>query len=249
MNNNHDHSLSALGQSIPIAHRFVSKERPVRPGASISNLHGDAGTATLIVKRRFVKNGALYLLSCEHVLRPKNSRTDGQVVQPAVQDGIGSGRYNVIGEKPIVAGLSSKKINFVDAAIVRLNKKIKGQNLTNGNSWPIISIGKVGAKNTKVTMVGRSSGVTEGAILNPSNQSSFDYSAMGWSRPLQFAEITKCNYLSGPGDSGAPVFNTDTGELIGLHIGGGPDPDNNEDNLGYFCPIQRVFETLNIELI
>ncbi|MEM7358831.1 MAG: trypsin-like peptidase domain-containing protein [Pseudomonadota bacterium] len=225
---------------------LVRKERPVRPGNSISIAGGEAGTATVMVKQLGANDGATYLLSCEHVLKPNNQEA-ASILQPALQDATGTGNLNRIGNKVTVAGLSEFKSNQIDAAIVQLNSGIKGQNLTSEGNWPIFSVDRNYDDGMPVTMVGRSSGQVEGMIVNASVDQEMDYSELGWLKPIYFSGIAQCDYPCQPGDSGAPVLNSATGSLVGIHMAGGSDEVGN--SFGFFCPAWQVFDQLHLQLI
>lgn len=226
---------------------LIGRERPLRPGASVGVIGGIAGTITALVKRTDIRDGKSYLLSCEHVLKPKNINGKIQVVQPAVNDGSGTGMNNRIGTIIKTAGLSETGHNTIDAAIVRLFPDLSSQNLTLGKTKRIFSIDRTLRQGIGVTMFGRSSGVVNGVICDTTTDMKLDYRYLGWKQLLTFSAISKCDYPSSPGDSGAPIINSNTGKLIGMHIAGGEDKNGNP--LAFFCPIWRVFEELNIELI
>lgn len=221
---------------------MIRRERPIRPGSSIGAIGGNAGTATILVRRQRADDRHTYLLGCEHVMRPKSLRSEPVIVQPAVQDSTGTGSRNIVGHGVHTAGLSEEKTNYVDAAIVRLLGSVKPQNFTTEGNCTIYDIGREISPDMQITMVGRSSGKVQGRVMEPEFKEALDYTAMGWRKPLKFAGLAKCEYVCRSGDSGAPVINTETGQLIGLHIAG-------IAGVGLFCPIWRVFDALQIELI
>ncbi len=225
----------------------INRERPLRPGASVGVIGGKAGTITALVKRTDTRDGHPYLLSCEHVLKPANVNGKIQVVQPAVEDGVGTGMNNRIGTVINAAGLSTTNSNTVDAAVVRLFADVLPQNLTLIKPQRLLSIDKSIPRGTSITMIGRTSGAETGSVTTASTDEKLDYRNLGWRQFLHFSAITKCDYRSAPGDSGAPIINNNTGRLIGMHIAGGQDDD--ENSVAFFCPIWRVFDALNIELI
>ena len=222
---------------------YAGRVRPLRPGASIGLIGGNAGTVTALVKKRESKDGKTYLISCEHVLHPKSHSQLTRVVQPAMQDGPGTGSYSYIGEDVSVAGLTENEDNSIDAAILKLPKKVGVQNLMLGTNFPLIRTGAQFDVGSDVVFVGRSSGINEGKIVCTDVSKSFDYEGSGWTKQLSFSDIVCCKYKQYclPGDSGAPVVDPISGSLIGLHFAG-------DKKFGFFCRIQQVFDAFNVEL-
>lgn len=226
---------------------YTGRERPICPGASVGITDGEPGTITALVRKTTSKDKAVYALSCEHVLKPKNAGNSISVVQPAIQDGIGTGSYNRIGKSVITANLSLVNSNVVDAAIVKLNGNVKGQNFLRSENLYMRGVDTDVHVGQKVLMIGRSSGTEVGQITEMNASEIVNYQRLGWSASMNFVGVLKANYKNAPGDSGAPVINPTTGDLIGIHFSGKKVSEGKSES--FICPIQSVFEKLKIELI
>ena len=228
----------------PVAHAFSARERPVRPGASLSPVGHLAGTACAVVRRPVgVGRSNRYLLSCEHVLFPEFKRNTPQpILQPAASDGA-EYPVNVIGHQFARGGLYASGINDVDAAIVRLNRDVTVSNQPVSEVFTLSGTSAEFGPGQSVTLYGRSSGRLQGVIVDASIDATIGYDSAYGMQTLRFSRLVRCQYDDTPrgGDSGAPVVLAGTSRLLGMHIGGG-------SGFGFFCRIDAVFMRLHIGL-
>lgn len=228
----------------PVAQGFQAMERPIRPGASISHVNDAAGTACMVVRKTV---GAhlhhRYLLSAEHVLCDVFERDGADaIVQPAKEDSPYAGRLDQIAHQLQRVNLFANGVNEIDAAIALLLPGVEMTNRPLGCSFQIRDFSTRHETQAPVLMVGRTSELQPGKILDPSVNTKISYrSAAGRQRVLRFRNVVRCDYQSAGGDSGAPVVHAGTKQLLGLHIAG-------TAGASYYCKIDRVFSILQIGL-
>ena len=227
-------------KELPKAQRFTATTRPIRPGASISSDPGLPGTACAVVRRAGSKHSHLYLLSCEHVLFNAGG-TVNPILQPASADLAARSLKQQVAAPALRGGLSTVGINELDAAIALLDPKVMMKNIPLSTNRLFHTTTSSFSAGDNVTIYGRSSGISSGPIIETSLSTELDYRAQGFNRPLKFHNIVSARYQNAGGDSGAPVILTDTGQLIGIHMAG-------DDNVGFFCKIERVFSRLHLRL-
>lgn len=221
-----------------------SRERPLRPGCSISRLDHEAGTLTAVVTKVYEPNRR-FALSCEHVLFPLSKQYSANVCQPADSDSLGLGEYDVVASGIEPAGMDLNTANEIDAAIVRLDPAIQSDAFVMNTDVYLGSIAPASTaiKGAKIIMVGRSSGVQEGDLLDPDDAASIVHGGPGYEREVEFEGIASATYDSDPGDSGAPVILADSGALIGMHIG-----SDSRTNTAFFAYVDKVFDHFQIVL-
>jgi hypothetical protein len=212
-------------------------EKTLRPGASISNVKGTAGTIGALVRRA----GKVELLSNAHVLALSGK---GKLGSPILSPGIGDG-----GKSPrdIVAKLSKVVrfakggafTNLVDCATARpspehaaaLDPSIPGIGLLKG---------VVAAKRgMKILKTGLSTGTTTGTVRDVHFRFSLDYDGVG---RVGFLDQVLCTRYSSFGDSGSLVVDKASKRAVGLHFAGAPQGS-------VFNPIQAVLDELGAELV
>lgn len=225
--------------SRPRLNAFVTKQRPVRPGASISAFDSLPGTACAVVRKRLGRElSSRYLLSCEHVLF--NGFGLVKPGQPVVQPARSDGGVLMVGKTAGRGGLNPKLQNEVDAGLVKLSDKSKMVNIPAGEAMGFTRSSDVIHQNDRVSCFGRTSRRSNGKII--SEFADIDMK-LPWNGGaiMRFRNLICSDYSSAAGDSGAPVVNRDRNELIGMHIGSSGD-------YGYACRIKKVFDRLQIEL-
>ena len=227
--------------------RYTRRERPLRPGVSISTIDGEPGTLTAIVKdpRRLDESWAL---SCAHVLAGRVQSGDSgsyiqhsaTVCQPANDDSFGLGLIDQVGRCLRSIPLRSDGINHVDAAAVRLTPDVAALNHPMELALPITQASYALREEQRVAIVGRSSGYSEGRVLATASAQRVLFCST-W---LLFDGVAEADYQCAPGDSGAPVIDVVSGQLLGIHIAG-----TDSGSYGYFCRIERVLRALQLGLI
>lgn len=93
-------------------------------------------------------------------------------------------------------------------------------------------------RGARVRLYGASSRLSNGIVRDSDFAPLLPYSGLG---RVRFVRQVLCSRFSLPGDSGAPVVNTD-GALVGMHLAG-------SDQVSIFTPFAHVASTLNIELV
>ena len=94
------------------------RQRPLMIGSSIGHLSGTAGTLGCFVRQR---DGAVKMLSNNHVLAAENTGRPGDpVLQPAIRD-LGSDTRDVVGELATFVELLALEPNRVDCALASLH--------------------------------------------------------------------------------------------------------------------------------
>lgn len=227
-------------RQLPVAHLNTAMTRPVRPGSSISVVAGLPGTACAVVRRSVGRASQLYLLSCEHVIFDARAQHN-TIVQPASVDQPFSTPGQFVAAAASRGQLRASGLNEIDAAIARIDSGISMRNIPMGTTRQFNSTTSGFGVDDEVVVYGRTTGMSQGLIVNESLSVHLDYSKQGFAGALAFHNIVQATYPSEGGDSGAPVILARSGELIGMHIAG-------DDSFGYFCKIERVFSRLQLRL-
>lgn len=229
---------------IPVAQSFTSRERPLRPGASIGRGRGSAGTACAVVRRAVGSGrGGRFLLSCEHVLYDPQASGDAPLLQPAHDDG-GIDTQSAVARNFLRGGLYAHGLNDVDAAIARLDDDVTMLNRPLGGGPRFRGVRRHLSGSEDLVLHGRSSGRNVGVIDKIGIDIRLAYPGPRRTvRRLHFRNLVRCHYRDPTlgGDSGAPVVSKDGGELLGMHVGA-------EGSNAYFCPIDPIFRRLQIGL-
>jgi len=210
---------------------------PVQPGNSIGHVNATAGTLGAIV----TKGGAFHILSNSHVLAISGTAKKGDdIVYPGIADH---------GELPadLVAQLVDFKkfvtggdfVNRVDCAIAKptearlanLVSEIKGLGVPTGTIKP--------ERGMKVVKVGRTTGKTEGEVLDVHFRFVLGYDGVG---EVGFLDQVLCTRYSAGGDSGSLVLDQATGRAVGLHFAGA-------EGGSVFNPIDEVLAALDVKLV
>lgn len=239
------------------AHAFVARTRPLRPGSSIGFHLLDSGPGTLgcIVRSTRPNEAGWYLLlSCEHVLyndlrqRDEINRADGNLArtieQPAPRLRHGSPR-NPIAVLRRAGGIQFMGwINHIDAAVAQLARRIEPGTNNPLRSLPPLRATASARPHQRVRLVGASTESRLGRVLNPNVTTTIWYRgehAGDPDRAARFTGLVSYDCDSEPGDSGGPVIDAETNDLLGIHVAG-------EGSRAVFCPIHTIFSILDLRL-
>lgn len=222
---------------------YYKKIRPLQPGCSIGAPAGETGTLTAFVRKPF-EPGAIYLLCCEHVLSRPGREEVFDIAQPSNQDSGGFAQFDIVANNIETGGLATTGTNLVDAAIAQMDNRIRFRTVAmderlSTDQWAPIEPVK---RPVPVTMIGRTSGVSQGMVMSVNESISLPAENYPGSPEILYEGLGLANYQSASGDSGAPVFLTSSGELAGMHIG-------EFNKFAYFVPIERVLDELNVRLV
>ncbi|RIQ23286.1 hypothetical protein [Jiangella rhizosphaerae] len=230
------------------AAELQQRQRPLRPGLSVSHLNVTAGTIGAFVVASDAPDDVL-VLSNNHVLADSGRGTAGDaVVQPGVADG-GTVAGDRIGVLAGVVALDPVVPNLVDAATARLDDGVEisaGYPAGELTGWVAVT------DDVEVEKAGRTTGVTRGRV------SAIEVDGISVQYPsgvLDFddqIEVTgtgtgPAGFSSG-GDSGSLVYRPDTREAVGLLFAGSDTGGPDRQGLTYCNPIGTVLDRLGVRL-
>jgi hypothetical protein len=239
------------------AQSLIQPHPPAAPGCNIGfHLH-DAGTGSICCFVRGLlpeDEGHTLLLSCEHVLcnnlRDRDALLDGSLRGTIEMPGpYHQARLKIDGTEIATVHrfgnvLFGGQPNRVDAAVARLEPGTQFSATTAGYSFPIVGT-SAPAAGMEIMKIGSSSGLQFGRIHDDFLvNATVDYVAASTGGPLRsayFTDVVRYRCRCDDGDSGGPVLNAHTFELVGMHFAGHGDE-------GLFCPIETVFAELAITL-
>jgi|SRR6185436_14830409 len=191
------------------------KLRPVQSGFSVGHKDITAGTVGAIV----AKGGKRFILSNSHVLANAGlGKLKDTVFYPGPTDG-GSAASHLVGTlaKFVKFKIGGDFVNRVDAALCQIDKERLEE-------LEFAIHGLKGAPKTiaakrgmKIVKLGRTTGKTEGEILDVNFRVVVDYDGVG---PVGFFDQGFCTRYSKPGDSGSLVLDKSSGKILGLHFAG-----------------------------
>lgn len=211
------------------------KYRPAQPGVSVGNVGVSAGTLGAIVRDNLT--GKIGILSNAHVLvsNPMYSTMDDyRVTQPGIYDG--ANISDVIGSTIRWITINPYDNNYVDCALAivdnpaDINDEIIELGRITGVGEPI--------QNMRVIKSGRSSGVTEGTIIDTKADIKVGYKGF----TAQFVNQCICTSIGIPGDSGSLVLDKSNNNAVALLFAG-------SDSITIITPISRVLSNLNVSFI
>jgi hypothetical protein len=218
------------------------RNRPFRPGHSISHCDMAAGTLSLIVKKRGI-DFPRYVLGANHVLTQYGALGDqDDIIQPGLSDG---GRHPAdrvarLAERVEIKFHDSEYQNKVDAAI--------GELITQEYSTDIEGIGQIAGvgrsvrRDMRVKIYGKRSREQFGKVNDPTARLRIPYKvSLSSYKRAGFRDMVVCTRFSSPGDSGAAVL-SENNQVLGLIVAG-------SDVSSVFCKIGNVFHALDIELV
>jgi hypothetical protein len=215
--------------------------RPLIIGCSVAHATFTAGTLGLIAQH--VKTGRTVFVSNSHVFAHSGNAAVGDAItQPGKKDG----GTTPVGALLDFAPLKTSGFNLVDAAIAVPDPAIALQpNQIPGIGAFTIPLTGILLPNTKVSKLGRTTGLTHGVIT----ATEFDHcvvdSEIGNLTYDDQIEITGVDKpFSREGDSGSLVV-TDQNEAIGM-VFCGNEFANNDHGLTYANPLPKVMDALNL---
>lgn len=230
---------------------------PAAPGCNIGFHLQDAGTGSICCFVRGLlpeDEGHTLLLSCEHVLcnnlRDRDALLGGTLRGTIEMPGPYHQKQRGIPGTEIATVHRFGNVRFggalnrIDAAVARLEPGTQFSATTAEYSFPIVGT-SAPAAGMEIMKVGSSSGTQFGRIHDDFVvNATVDYApeiAGGPRRSAYFTDVVRYRCRCDDGDSGAPVLNAHTFELVGMHFAGTGDE-------GLFCPIETVFAELAITL-
>jgi hypothetical protein len=204
----------------------------VQPGDRVSHLAGKAGLIGLGV--RSTNGGGLLILSCSHVLAPRNHLRPGVNIIESPPLPSPTNPTNRIGE------LASFKLE-IDAATCRPDA---------GVTFPIASVDgttirslfdpeNLGLRGRKVWRLDRSGTRVEGTLESFDDQ---EVDLHDGQAPVQFTRVIRYKTPNSRGDSGGAVIDQATNQLVGLHFAG------DGSNTGLISQALPIFRSLRIKL-
>lgn len=220
-----------------IAPQVNKKIKPIQSGFSIGHKDGDTGTLGAIVK----KDGAFFALSNSHVLAKSGTATLGDaILYPGSVDG-GLGIHQIAKLSKFVKFKGTGEfINLFDAAIARI-----GAQHTAKLDFSILHVS--GTPTTiepqrlmKVVKRGRTTGDTEGEIIDVNFRVVFPYEALG--TDIGFTDQVLCSRYTRSGDSGSIVVDKASGKIVGLHFAG-------SDKSSIFSPIRPIIDAFDFSFV
>ena len=224
-------------------------QRPLLIGVSIGHYRITAGTLGCFVKTR---NGdAVRILSNNHVLADENGGRKGDaILQPGAFDG-GKKPRDVVGTLDRFVRLKKTGSNFVDCALATVStgiqynaKDLRGFGTLTGIAATPLDIGD------NVSKVGRTTGLTHGrvkAIELDNVIVGYDIGNLRFDGQIEI-EGTDDRAFSQGGDSGSLIVNADR-KAVALLFAGGDQGGSNGRGLTYGNPIDKVFDSLGVDLI
>jgi hypothetical protein len=237
----------------------MGRARPLRLGASVSDLHPPARpiahAGTLGFFARDSVSGHEGFVSNNHVIAGSNRTPVGTpVVQPGVLDG-GVAADRIATLTRFVPMLFGGAPNVVDAAFAQFDEPtpaIPARDLYDtGDALVLNAAGTASVViGDHVVKVGRSTGVTYGEVVAVSVM---NLNVAYGSRRARFdnqiqIESRNINAFSRPGDSGSLIVNS-KGAAIGLLFAGGATGGTHGSGYTFANPIDAVLKLLDVTLI
>lgn len=230
---------------------YRARNRPLLIGSSVGFAMSGlvmAGTLGCFVRRG--RSGDLHILSNNHVLADENQyRRGGDITQPATLDGGGPPADTVARLSGFVR-LDPSGINFVDAAIAKLDRgiaakvsKLTGLGTLTGMIERNLEVGDGVAK------IGRTTGVGRGRVTAVELDGvtvTYDLGVITFDNQIEI-EGAGTRAFSGPGDSGSLIVDEER-RATALLFAGGDHGGSNAKGLTYANPIDAVLSALKVEL-
>jgi hypothetical protein len=232
--------IVSVGEVSPMA--FTTRCRPMHVGASISHNRVQSGTLAAFATCMGANDDSVYALSCNHVLAEFNSLSVGDaVVQPGVTDkGKAKDKIGELAALIPLAYSDEEYLNYADAALAKITEP---DCLPDGiNALPTVAINRDLRKNSRVHMIGRTSGRSVGQTIDISARLRLRYPRGPRSTSLVgFTDVVVCTPFTKRGDSGALVMDNNN-RAVGLIMAG-------SNRVSIMCKIGYIIDSLNIEKI
>jgi hypothetical protein len=230
---------------------YRARNRPLLIGSSVGFVLSDlvmAGTLGCFVRKG--RSRDLYILSNNHVLADENQyKRGGEIAQPGTLDG-GRAPADTVARLSGFARLDPGGINFVDAAIARLEPGIEA------NVARLTGLGTLAGAierplevGDSVAKVGRTTGVRRGRVTAVELDGvtvTYDLGVVTFDNQVEI-EGAGAQAFSGPGDSGSLIVDEDR-RAAALLFAGGDHGGSNGKGLTYANPIEAVLSALKVEL-
>ena len=228
-------NIVEIGEIVAFDIDRTIRTRPAVPGISIGNVDITAGTFGAVVIDN--ETGLKAILSNAHVFTTdvREATSSLEIVQPGIFDG-GILPDDIIATLTKWIILNENRLNFVDCAIATplnqedIDEEIVGIGPINGVETPFVDM--------EITKSGRTSGVTNGTILDTNMLVSVNYRGQGL---ITFDDQILATSMGAPGDSGSLLMSADNHKAVGLLFAGSSDST-------IFCKIQNVINNLNISI-
>lgn len=223
------------------------RHRPLRIGSSVGHPSVTAGTLGCFVRRR---DGALRMLSNNHVLAAENAgRVGDAVLQPA---GLDAGRApeDVVGELSSFVELHTTEANRVDCALAELRDGVDADLRTLDNG---VLLEGVAAEEDAIAVekVGRSTGRTRGVVTTIDIDNlvvEYDIGELRFDGAIQIESEDRRSFSDG-GDSGALIYTADTHLALGLLFAGTQAGGAHNAGRTFAHPIDAVLSALDVRLV
>jgi hypothetical protein len=228
---------------------YQKRCHPLRMGCSIGHYKITAGTLGCFVKRR--KDGAVLILSNNHVLANENNAEDGDdILQPGAYDG-GKRPKDVIGALADFVTLAATRANPVDCAVCTIKDSIKYDAKTIKGLGDLAGLGPDFLDvQASVSKLGRTTGLTAGRVTAFELDNvvvGYDISDLRFDGQIEI-EGTGDKPFSEGGDSGSLIVDKDL-RAVGLLFAGGEQGGANGKGLTYANPIRAVLDALKVDLL
>jgi endonuclease G len=231
-----------------VSNNRKTRQDPMMPGISVSNVKGTAGTIGCLVYDK--TSGVPYILSNWHVFHGANGFVGDDIVQPGPYDDNRS-HLNKIGKL-----VRSHLGQAGDCAISSIeNREFDNKIMELGVSVEEIGEAELG---DKVIKSGRTTGITHGEVTRIHTIAKIDYGGSvgekeigGFEIGIDPANPPENGEISMGGDSGSVwIFKSNNGKptdvMAGLHFAG--EASGNPTEYAIACYPQSVFEKLEISL-
>ncbi|WWW36995.1 hypothetical protein V8017_09795 [Stenotrophomonas rhizophila] len=218
----------------------VEQVRPLEIGFSVSNANVPSGTIGLFVNRPNCKER--YLLSNYHVLVDEYFSST-VITQPGSDEKTGG--HDDVATLADFVPISVGGVNFVDAAIARIDKSVSNQRNILASGVPIQGVSNVQAGHIRVSKNGRTTGLTHGLTrgFGLNNLSVAWGSGVAFFNDVFEVYSPRSDFSAG-GDSGSLIYN-EYNEGVGLLFSGGIELSTGHD-ITYAIPLTSVLNALNV---
>jgi N-acetylmuramoyl-L-alanine amidase len=246
--------IPGIPDAIPVDVQAIGEVRAasgnVSGGSGISRVQGETGTLTCLVRSR--DDGDTYLMSAGHVLA-WSSRTpavEGDPILSPPHTSQGTPERDTIATFARAVRLDELGGNLGDAAIAlvktRLSPAIRGAERVTG-------VGSAPPRDAIVQLTGATSTQpVRGRVIDPHFRTTITFfEPDGTPRKFPFVDQVFCSAFTQGGDSGAAVFEPESGRLVGIHLGiatGGSLPGGLQSG-SIFSPIRPLLDALRVDPI
>jgi hypothetical protein len=223
------------------------RHRPLKLGTSVGHYKITAGTLGAVVRRK--KDGAMLLLSNNHVLANENKGKPGDaILQPGAFDG-DKVPDDVAATLAGMVKLKKTGANLVDCAVALPADGIEVDARTIHGLGKLAGLGPdfldVGAA---VAKLGRTTGLTRGRVTAFELDNvvvAFDMGNLRFDNQIEIEGVGEGTFSAG-GDSGSLIVDEDR-RAVALLFAGGEHGGANGKGLTYANPIRSALDALGVE--